>query len=897
MKSFILDKNSPLELISQMGGKAKNLYLMETQKINIPSWFSLSTEIYDKYFQQYEERISLLLSASDLKDLDSLNSLSLKINDLFKTIKLDDHEKKLILDRIDEKKFYAVRSSALGEDGTASSYAGQLSSFLYIQKNDIINSIIDCWSSAFTARIIQYNSINNIDYFALKVGVIIQEMVDSKKSGVMFTVNPMLSDDFTDEAVITAGYGVGEGIVADLVETDTYTYNRIKKSITKKEFSTKTKMIVMGKKGGTVEKTVPSSLQKRSVLNNNEISKLVGFGTILYRFYGHEVDIEWAIDDKGELFFTQARPITTLGSSFGKPIFFLDNSNVVESFPGVNTPWTLSIIRDVYTEVFTNAVKRLGISSSKINHNKIALNHLIGSYKGRVFYNLTHWYTMMRLVPYTERYIKVWEEMLGVESSELSISKTSKLKAVLINPIEFSWVCLKFSYTFVTLDYSLGRLDKKLRKNFKTFWKEESTGAFYKYEPHQYIQHIEKFKLEIFQNWDLTLVNDIYAFVFTSFSKWLLKGCKIENIDNFFNDLMFGVSGMDSVAPVKSMARMSDLIRNDELLKKKLEALVLTNTPYIKSLTDGENELSFRKLFNHHIDEFGDRGVEELKLETKTYREDPIELMKMVLEYSKSNIQGLSGNTESTRREAAESILKKELLKHPVKKVLFPFILKMAKRSINYRENFRLHRSRAYGIVRRLTNLLGDSLVKRDLINSRDDIYLLDYYSLFHTTHAISYDQSLKEQVERNRELKSEYLKLSTSEKYTYSGKQFQKVESDSFLTSESLSGSACSSGKVRGRALVVENIDTFNKESTIEGDCILVAPMTDPGWVFLMTISKGLVVEKGSILSHTAIIGRELGIPTIVGVKNATKRIKTGDFIEIDGDSGKINILGESNE
>ena len=895
MKSFILDKNSPLDVLSLMGGKARNLYLMETQKIKIPMWFCISINLYEKYYSSIEERVNTLVKEIDIENIANITEVSNKIKLLFKTIIIDEADQELILSSIDDKKYFAVRSSALGEDGLNNSFAGQLSSFLYIKKENIIDRVIVCWSSAYTDRVIQYNCINGISHSNLKVGVIVQEMVHSKKSGVMFSVNPMLTKDFTEEAVITAGYGVGEGIVTDLVETDTYIYNRIKKDITNTDFSKKLKMIVMGDNGGTIEKTVPSSLQNRSVLNHQEISKIVGFGSILYRFFGHEVDVEWAIDENEKIYFTQVRPITTLGNSLNKPLFFLDNSNVVESFPGVNTPWTISIIRDVYTEVFTNAVKRIGISKNKIEAHKISLNHLISAHLGHVFYNLTHWYNMMRLVPYTEGYIKVWEEMLGVEKNDLSNIKKSLVTKIFVNPFRFLWVCINFLYTFITLDFFLGRLDKKLDDTFKAFWQEEKSGKFYKFEPHDYIQKIESFKVSVFKNWDLTLINDIYAFVFTSLTKWILKKCKIENVDNFFNDLMFGVSGMDSVAPVKSMVKMAKLVCENPDLKNKLNSLLMTKTPYIKSLVDNKEELKFRKVFINHIDMFGDRGMEELKLETITFREDPILLIQMVLEYSESNLLKIGEEVDDSKRKIAEGKLSKILLKHPLKKILFPLILKMAKRSINYRENFRLHRSRAYGIVRRLSISFGECLTMRKLIDNPKDIFFLDYDSLSHFSHAISFQEDLKSQIKSNKELYNSYLGQEVAGKYHFNGKSFEEVEEKPIDLKAQLIGSPCSSGKVRGLALVVNDINTFNKNQKIESGRILVAPMTDPGWVFLMTISKGLIVEKGSILSHTAIIGRELGIPTIVGVKNATKLIKDGDLIEINGDTGSIEILDNS--
>lgn len=895
MVKTILDKNSPVKSMAFMGGKAQNLYLMQTQGVCVPTWICLSSELYQESFDKLRLEIESIITKIDIKSLDQLKKTQQSIESLFLSLDLNLDISTEVSARIPKAKFFAVRSSAVGEDGHESSYAGQLSTYLFVTKEQLADKIKKCWASAFSERVIQYNVLNKRKLDSLKVAVIIQEMVDSEKSGVLFTVNPLMGHEFFNEAVITAGYGVGEGVVADKVETDTYVYNRIKKCVVKSEYSEKKVKLVMAKGGGLEEQKVSNSQSKSSVLNHKNITQLVSVATSLFKFYGHEIDMEWAYDKSGKLYVTQARPITTLGKAFTTKEILLDNSNVVESFPGINTPWTLSVIRDVYKTVFTNAVLRLSISKRRVEEKSYIFDHLIATHQGRVFYNLTNWYEMMRLVPYTEGYIKVWEEMLGVESNQLSNKKKKLLDNLLYNPFRLLKILSKGLWIFFRLDSQLKSLDKKLQKDFEKVWRKERKGIYLGFSPGDYMLEMEKFKHQVFKDWDITLINDIYAFVCTAITKSYLKKLKIQDVDNFFNDLLFGLSGMESVAPVKSLVKMGRLVQEDSALKEKLEGLVNAKSASVNILTQTENELEFRRMFSNHIHEFGDRGVEELKLETLTFREDPLSLLKMVLEYSQTTLNALEKGESSDRRKQATKALNSKLLTRPILKLLMPYFLKKAIRSINYRENFRLHRSRGYGVVRRLTYYLGDKLYRLDLLEDPRDIYFLDYDEVLRATHALDFSTDFKGQVKNRKEVFADYKEKNTAAKYKFDGKDYREFFVESDDDSEGLSGQACSSGIIEAEVLVVDDIEQVNKDASIGKDKILVAKMTDPGWVFLMTVSKGLIVEKGSILSHTAIIGRELGIPTIVGVKNATHVLKTGDRVKMDGQTGKISIVKES--
>jgi pyruvate,water dikinase len=223
----------------------------------------------------------------------------------------------------------------------------------------------------------------------------------------------------------------------------------------------------------------------------------------------------------------------------------------------------------------------------------------------------------------------------------------------------------------------------------------------------------------------------------------------------------------------------------------------------------------------------------------------------------------------------------------------FYWCLHGARRGVRERENFRFTRTRLFGMVRSLANELGERFVKHDLLSDAQDIfylYLEEIKYFARTGHSeINFRDLANKRI--NTYVK-EYQHLQLPDRITTYGPvglvNFDLKHTDSPLPNGTLTGLGCASGVVRAPALVVSDP---NKTSDTEGK-ILIAKMTDPGWIFLMLGAKGLVVENGNILSHTAIIGRELGIPTIVGVKDAMSHIHNGNEIEIDGAHGTVRLL-----
>jgi pyruvate,water dikinase len=228
-------------------------------------------------------------------------------------------------------------------------------------------------------------------------------------------------------------------------------------------------------------------------------------------------------------------------------------------------------------------------------------------------------------------------------------------------------------------------------------------------------------------------------------------------------------------------------------------------------------------------------------------------------------------------------------------RLLISWTLSLARRSIRYRESSRLDRARAFGIVRAIFQSMGKNLADEGVLNETDDVFYLTVDEVLGFITGTSVNERLQGLVDERRADRERHQSFSPAERIRTQGTVRGNIVPPRVRTTAShangtIHGTGCSAGLVTAEAVLVHN-------PADAGDVcgkVLVAEMTDPGWVFLMVSAAGLVVEKGSLLSHTAIIGRELGIPTVVGVDGATELIRNGQLVQVNGQTGEIVLQDE---
>jgi pyruvate, water dikinase len=295
-----------------VGGKGASLGEMTKIGINVPAGFVVTTNAFNNFLERtkLDIEIEAILKEVKLERINLIDSFSKKIRNLIKKVKFPKDIADEILKEFRNIKtsFVAVRSSATVEDSSVASWAGELESYLNIRKENLLEAVKKCWSSLFTSRAIIYRIDKGMRKKSISVAVVIQEMVQSEISGIIFTVHPVIKD--YDQMVVEAGYGLGEAIVGGLITPDTYIINKKTNKILEKNISEQSIMIVRGL-NGTSNQVVAKNRQKKQKLTDQKILKLVEICKNIEKHYKKPQDIEWALK-KGIFYITQSRPITSL---------------------------------------------------------------------------------------------------------------------------------------------------------------------------------------------------------------------------------------------------------------------------------------------------------------------------------------------------------------------------------------------------------------------------------------------------------------------------------------------------------------------------------------------------------------------------------------------------------
>ncbi|RYZ87510.1 MAG: hypothetical protein EOP04_11535, partial [Proteobacteria bacterium] len=704
--------NPPVE---QMGGKAKNLHFLSRHGIAVPRWFCLSVAGFEAFIATYQTTISKIISSIDFNSYQSIQNAAETIQKFFVDAPfpagLREAIQQTLVADLKGAKFMSVRSSALSEDSGKDSFAGQMDTFLYVSEADLEKHIRLCWASAFGAKVLTYTNARGIDPLANRVSVVIQEMFDSDVSGVLFTVNP---SGILHEMLIVGGYGIGEGIVSDQVETDTFVYHRFEKRIDK-DVRVKETRLDRAPTGGTQTNRVVNGAGP--CLTDDQIQSLVDTALKIEKLYGQPQDIEWGVDKSGFFAILQARPITTL--PMGEKVMF-DNSNISESYPGITLPLTFSFIKVGYEGVFRPAAVRCGARPEQLVEASATFKNLVGMINGRVYMNLGNWYSMFRTIPGTSKFLQVWEESLGISVRSAPPGKT-RWRELLKMSREYIRVGTHLIHNYFTVVPDMDRLHANFDKASKDFKKLPLKTM----SPQALVGVFFAMRERVFAGWEVTLINDMFTFIFSALTKAILKKAGFANPTDVYNRILRGEAQPDSVKPVLSILALARFVRNKPELSQKLSKLLDEtefDRPFQKLM---DEQIDFHKAFVEHTEEFGDRAQGELKLETLTYRENPKALLTLILSYANQEEIATDSHAEKNRLAKAkvDNDLKVQFRGKPLLRMLFNYVLVKARTYIMYRENSRLDRSRVYGIVRTIFRELGRQLQKSRAIDSVDDIF------------------------------------------------------------------------------------------------------------------------------------------------------------------------------
>jgi pyruvate,water dikinase len=845
------------------GGKANNLFALKALGFQVPAFVVIPQEVCADIVKNNTNYITAVMAYA-----------------------IPGSAIEEIINCLPNTTYFAVRSSAIDEDGTEHSFAGQFESYLYVTKEQLAEKIKQVWLSAFSSRVAEYRKNKELAHHT-GIAVIIQEMIAADIAGVGFSINPVTGN--RKEKVISAVYGLGEGLVSGELNADTFTIdadNRITKDIAKK---THQLQFNENAKSGTVQTPVATELVNQACLSDEQLFQLKTTLGILFKHYHTYQDIEFAFKHD-QLYLLQTRPVTTtkqLADATGEHIIW-DNSNIIESYPGVTTPLTFSFILKVYESVYRQFVQLMGVSGKEVDNNKDTFGNMLGLINGRVYYNLLSWYKALALLPGYSINAAFMEKMMGVkERFELkNVPKRSRFTERLrvLNMVRILLKNLR----------SLPKIRTNFVRDFNATMKPYEAMDYSTKNAGELMNLYTDFEQTLLKKWKAPLVNDFFAMIYFGVLQKLVVKYHIDEHGTVQNDLLCGAMDIISTEPIHRCLKLAGLIQEQELTKQ----VFLEKTPeqiyefhLAKQLTD---EIS--QQIDEYLQRFGNRCVGELKLETITYKQNPAAFIRIIKSYVEQGVtpKNTQNRTERDLRKAAEEKANKALKNKPFKKILFNYFLKRTRTLVSSRENLRYERTRAFGVVRELFCHIGMTFYAEGLISDPKDIFYLTKEEIFDYIKGTSVNFNLKDLISLRKTQFTGFENKPTVERITtkgvvYVGNDFFQKRSTEALIGD-LKGLGCCPGRVRAKVQVVhkpEDVKNLNGH-------ILVTSSTDPGWVTLFPTASGILVERGSLLSHSAIVSREMGKPCIVGITGLLERLKTGDVVEMDGASGDIKIISQ---
>ena len=563
-----------------------------------------------------------------------------------------------------------------------------------------------------------------------------------------------------------------------------------------------------------------------------------------------------------------------------------DNSNLAESYSGITTPLTFSFARRVYQDVYKSFCQIMGVSKKSIKANDDMFPEMVVFIGHRMYYNLINWYRLISLLPGYKLNRRFLEKMLGVEKEHnyTNQQRYSFWQKYFLDFPNLVWQVFKIIFLFLFMGGLIRNFNRKFDIIFARPSKLDLSSLDLKKLRAVYISLVKN----LTRRWRVPIANDLAVMISTGvadklFKKWL----KQDDVYEYLK--MSSHASLISLDPGLEILAISEKIKNDTTLSE-LFIKNDTNKIWLQLENEYKNTKVAEMIF-YYLKKFGSRSPNELKLESITLEEDPkifINCLKKIV--SSPNANNLSKKTNI--KEQTKSIKNKNI--SWVKKIVLNIIIKWSVNSIRRREETRFKRTLIFGFARKIFLQMGRLFVKLNLMKSHRDIFYLKTGEIF----SIIDQKMSKDDVDKliqNRKVTIkkwrgiELPRRIETDKTIKEQEQEFLIKTDIEVERTDLFGVIASKAKqshIDGEALVLTDFDPVADYS----NKILVTRQTDPGWSIVFPLIKGLVVERGGMLSHAAIVARELGIPCLIGATNATSLVKDNSKVILNFSTGQIS-------
>ena len=899
------------------GGKGANLgELTRIAGIRVPEGFRVTTDAFRRILAESTSLDGRLdeLSRVEPDDLDAIRALSAEIRRTIEGAAVHDDlaaEITHALARLGEDAAYAVRSSATAEDSPSASFAGQHDTFLnVVGPASVLEHVRRCWASLFSERAVAYRLRHGIDHRQARMAVVVQRMVAPRAAGVLFTADPVTGNRRI--ATVEATVGLGDALVSGLVNAEVY---KVRGDVVARTSADDRVAPLPAPAGGARMRAVEPRIEPEPrvgpaawerypspdraaswtgpVLTDAQAVRLVALGRRIEAHFGRPQDIEWCLvgDD---FHIVQSRPITTL---FPIPDA-RDGENRVYVSVG-------------HQQMMTDPIKPLGISFWKLTSRAPMVDA-----GGRLFVDVTEALaspsSRERVLAALGRSDPLIGDALRTILDRGDFVRSRPDERVDAAPPDAAPAPIETDPAIVAglierSRASLAVLQREIRTksgpallDFILADIQELRRILFDPESHRVIMAAVEAT-----DW---LNEKLLAWLGEKNAADVLTQSVSNNVTSEMGLALLDVA--DAIRPhpevVAFLARLAEGGGGGAAAGKcggagngvpdgkdgGAAAADDVAGDFLEELSRLPGGPEARDAIQRWLDRYGMRGVGEIDITRPRWSERPAALVPILLGHVRNFEPGEAARRfEQGRREAKkkeEEVLRRlrDLPDGERKAEETKRMIDRVRTFVGYREYPKYAMVSRYFVYKQALLEGAERLVRAGVLRDKEDVFYLTFEELRDVVRTHEVDEAL---IRRRKEEFRSYHALTPPRVLTSEGEAVAGAYGRDDLPPGALPGLAVSAGVVEGRARVV--LDMADADLA-PGD-ILVTPFTDPSWTPVFITIRGLVTEVGGLMTHGAVIAREYGLPAVVGVEHATRRIRDGQRIRVNGTEGWVEVLG----
>ena len=844
--------------LPHVGGKGLNLGKLTSTGFQVPQGFCVTTDAYRFSVQNLSEQ-----NASAIKALVLAPELVAEIQTAREKL---------------QTSTVAVRSSATAEDLAEASFAGQQDTFLNVKSDELLDALKACWASLWSERAIAYRRTQGITDEGLAMAVVVQEMCNADVSGVLFTMSPFRAD----VSIVESNWGLGESVVSGAITPDSFHVSRETGEILEKNVATKREMVT-----ATGVSEVSFAQQDVPSLTDAQLQELTQLGMQIETLYGQPMDIEWALVDEAFVLL-QARHITTPISSTASSgdaysALGTDNKdsvekrrqeeirmlasraeehgtvwchhNIAEVLPAP-LPMTWAIVKEFMsgTGGLGKAYRGLGFHPSKRVDNEGILDLICG----RIYVNLNR-----------EAELHFDGFPFAHDFNALKQNPQQAMYAQAVPDITRSTAAfwLKLPLHVIRMSSAEMRL-RRIRSDFDQLLTAEIFPTFQAaVEAERELSYADLSDAELVAKFRTWRAKTLDAFAPKALTATLLAGFSLQRLEAALQKCLDETAAKTLASRlISGLSGNLTVETNEKLWQVATEDLALTD----------------------FLKDYGHRAVDEFELAQPRWREDATYLEQVIAAFQQE-ASGTDKQQENAahfarqveQREPAEAELSTVLADKANLRKQIESELDFTRRYMPFRETAKFYL------------MLGYEQIRRALLEL-DNRYELDggiFYLLPDELEQLVDGEVFGEVIAARKAHRELMLQIEVPD-VIFSDALEDVGKPMAMSAAETYTGVGVSAGGATGKARVLL---TPTDVQPSDRDYILVCPSTDPAWTPLFLHAAGLVMERGGLLSHGAVVAREYGVPAVANIPNATQRITDGQMLQIDGNQGIVSICHEA--